>query len=121
MEDKELLQGEWRMISMEIKGVKTSEDHVKKYKLTVSGDRWVVARGEKIHLNAVMKLDQTTEPKAIDLVYKAGSAELLSPGIYKIDADTLTMCRTGGYKGRPKEFKTTPESAILIVWKRLPK
>jgi uncharacterized protein (TIGR03067 family) len=119
MEDQELLQGEWSMISMEIRSVKSTDDDVKNYKLTVNGDKWVVTKGEKIIVNAVIRIDQLKAPWVIDLVQKTGGADLISPGIFKIEGDTFTMCRTGGYKDRPKEFKTTLDSSILVVWKRL--
>jgi len=38
-------------------------------------------------------------------------------GIYKLEGDTLTLCRAAGDRERPKEFKTTEEAGIL-VWKR---
>jgi len=107
------------MISLEVRSVKSSNEGVKNYKLTVTGDKWVVTKDEKIFVNAEIRIDQTTEPRAINLVQKVGKAELVSPGIYKIEGDTLTMCRTDGYKDRPKEFKTTMDSATLVVWKRV--
>src|ERR1700719_324071 len=79
MEDHELLQGEWIMISLEVRSVKSSNDGVKNYKLTVTGDKWVVTKDEKIFVNAEIRIDQTTEPRAINLVQKVGKAELVSP------------------------------------------
>jgi uncharacterized protein (TIGR03067 family) len=121
MDDKELLQGEWTMISMETKSVKSSDDDVKPYRLKIDGDKWVVTKRGHNAFNAVMKIDQSVMPKNVDLVYPAGTGEAISQGIYEIDGDTLTMCRSGGYKDRPKEFKTTLEAYILVVWKRVPK
>jgi uncharacterized protein (TIGR03067 family) len=118
MEGLELFQGEWSMISMEIKGVKVSNEKVKNCKLTVTGDKWVVKKNGRIYANSMMRIDHSMEPKAIDLVQDSGNAELIYPGIYKIEGNTLTICRTSGYKERPKEFKTTLDAAILIVWKR---
>jgi uncharacterized protein (TIGR03067 family) len=119
MEGLELFQGEWSMISMEIKLAKIPEDDVKNFRLTVNGDKWVVKKNGRIYVNSVMRIDHSMEPKAIDLVQDSSNTELIYPGIYKIEGDTLTMCRTSGYKERPKEFKTTLDAAILIVWKRL--
>jgi uncharacterized protein (TIGR03067 family) len=121
MTDLELLQGEWAMISMEIKGVESPEETLTQYKLTIEGDNWIVTNGEKISLKAVMKIDETASPGSLDLIIKVGQGEMLSLGIYKVEGDTLTFCRTGGYRERPKEFKTTPDAYILAVWKRVTK
>jgi len=119
MTDLELLQGEWSMISLEIRGVKSPDESVKLYKLKIEGDDWSVTKGTKSSMQAVMKLDETESPRSLDLIYKVGQTELLSQGIYKIEGDTFTLCRTGGYKERPREFKTTPDAYILTVWKRV--
>jgi hypothetical protein len=43
---------------------------------------------------------------------------VLSRGIFKLEGDLLTVCRTVGETERPKEFKTTAESGVLVGWKR---
>jgi len=117
--DQERIQGNWAMISMEIKGVKRPDDAVKQYLLKVDGSKWVVLMGEQKVMNSVFKLDASKEPKTIDLLTLVGKAEVASEGIYKIEGDTLTVCRTDGYKDRPKEFRADQDAGILVVWKRV--
>ena|SRR5579872_900563 len=121
MTDLELLQGEWAMISLEIKGVKSPEETLTQHKLKIEGDKWSVTTGAKSGMKAVIKIDEATSPRTLDLNYQVGQGEVLSLGIYKIEGDTFTFCRTGGYKERPTEFKTTPDAYILAVWKRVTK
>jgi len=56
----------------------------------------------------------------LDLTTNPGNNEFNSLGIYKLEGDTITLCRTteGGDIDRPSEFKSTPEEGILVVWKR---
>jgi len=111
------LQGEWTMVSMETRGTKAPDEVVKNFTLTIKGDQWTVTGGNK----ATFKIDPSKNPKAIHLTFKAGDTEVVSRGIYKLDGDTLTLCRTQGDRERPKEFKTTAEAGGLVVWKRAKK
>jgi clostripain len=118
----EKLQGEWTMVSLEQRGRKSREEAVKLMKLTVKGDQWIVTRqGQDGEQKYTIKIDPSQNPKTLDLVTNAGNREFASLGIYKLEGDTITLCRTteAGDIGRPSEFKTTPEEGILVVWKRV--
>jgi uncharacterized protein (TIGR03067 family) len=121
-EKKELdkFQGEWKMVSLEQQGKTAPDDVVKDYVLTVKGDQWVVSSGGKAAEPATIKIDPTKDPKTIDLTRKVGDKETVSRGIYKLEGDTLTLCRTGTGE-RPKEFKTSDSGGILVVWKKTSK
>lgn len=114
------LQGEWTMVSLEENGKKASDEFVKQFKLTVKEDKWIVNGREK-----PFKIDQSKDPKTLDLVFKFGNKEIVSQGIYKLEGDTLTLCRYSGRSsekaGRPKEFKCRDNQDILVVWKRAKK
>jgi uncharacterized protein (TIGR03067 family) len=118
-QEADKLQGEWTMVSLETRGRKSTDEAVKGYRLTIRGDRWEVTRGGAAAGGDItFKLDPSKDPKEIDLVTKSRGAESVSRGIYKLEGDTLTLCRTQGTADRPKEFKTTPEAGVLVVWKR---
>jgi clostripain len=117
----EKLQGEWTMVSLEQRGVKTRDEVVGLMKLTVKGDQWIVSRqGQGREQKYTIRIDPSQNPKTLDLTNNAGNREFASLGIYKLEGDTITLCRTTetGDIDRPREFKTTPEEGILVVWKR---
>jgi uncharacterized protein (TIGR03067 family) len=120
------LQGEWTMVFLEQRGRKVRDEIVKQFKLTIKGDLWAdtAARGqETAQTRTVITIDPSEDPKTIDLTTKAGNDEFVLPGIYKLDGDTLTLCRAAapGDVERPKGFRTTAEEGVLIVWKRAKK
>jgi uncharacterized protein (TIGR03067 family) len=119
----EKLQGEWTMVSLETLGRKTAGSSVSRYKLTIKGNRWMVSAGRVARkddtrqrtTNTTFKIDPTK--KTLDLIHDTNGRKLTSLGIYKLEGDTLTLCHAPAPK-RPKEFKTTKEAGILVVWKR---
>jgi len=113
------LQGDWTMVSQEIRGQKTPEETAKQNKLTVKGDQWTRSTAKGNVETVTFKIDPSKDPKTMDMTY-VGPAGKESHwlGIYKLEGDTLTMCRVAGFKERPKEFKTTPDAGFLLVWKR---
>jgi uncharacterized protein (TIGR03067 family) len=119
--DLEKMQGEWTIVSVEQGGKKKAPDEeFKKLKLTITGEEWKVRSGDEEKIKMTFKIDPSKDPKTIDLTIKSGGK--VSRGIYKLEGDTLTVCRTFADAERPKEFKTPAgEQAAagqLIVWKR---
>jgi clostripain len=116
------LQGEWAMVSLEQRGEKAPARVVKRFRLTIKGDRCTLTSSEG-RGNArtwTLRIDPSRDPKSIDMTAKDGKKEIVFLGIYKLEGDTLTLRRatTTGDVGRPKEFNTTAEEGMLAVWKR---
>ena len=107
--DKDRLQGEWTLVSIELGG---KEVDGKGQKLVVQGDEWTAPSGGKFKI----KIDATKSPKQLDLVREQGGKESTWAGIYKIEGDTLTFCRSAGPAGeRPTEFKGGRGVALLVL------
>jgi uncharacterized protein (TIGR03067 family) len=115
------LQGSWTMASLETRGKTAPADSITNYVLTIKGDVWTVAGGGQQATRCSIRLYPSDSPKRIDLTPTNGNAQARSQGIYKLDGDTLTLCRTLAGRERPKEFKTTESTGILAVWKRAKK
>jgi uncharacterized protein (TIGR03067 family) len=132
--DLEGLEGDWTIVSKEVKGQKSPDEDLKEWHLTVKGDQWTLThvRGTD---KATIRIDPTKDPKTIDLTFWSlgaiGSTFRLAPGrkitsrgIYKLEykgggIDTLTLCREDNPRvTRPKEFKTTARAGMLLVFKR---
>jgi uncharacterized protein (TIGR03067 family) len=114
------LQGSWTMTALEINGERLPPEKFQNTRLEITGNRYITDTGRGAH-EATLKLDPTKKPKAIDMTFvdgpnKGDTAE----GIYKLDADTLTICRPRlPPHARPAEFTTKPGSdCFLVVWKR---
>jgi uncharacterized protein (TIGR03067 family) len=115
------LQGDWTMVSQEVRGKKAPEENVKQSMLTIKGEQWT--RTTKGNAETVkFKIDPSKDLKTIDMTFvgPAGN-ESRWLGIYKLEGDTLTICRVAAPFERPKEFKTTNDAGFLLVWKRAEK
>ncbi len=112
-DDKDLLQGEWQVVSTELRGKNVEKN--KDRKVVVKGDEWAYLGGE---LKFKFRIDATKKPKQLDLTRSLQFGKKTWAGIYKIEGDTLTFCRSAEAGGeRPTEFKGGPAVA-LIVFKR---
>lgn len=116
-DDKDRLQGEWVVTSIELNGKEGKGG--KDRKLVVKGDEWTPPTGGKLKFK--FKLDTAKNPKQLDLTADVNGTEQTWPGIYKFDGDTFTFCRPSSLGGeRPTEFKGG-EGIYLLVCKRAEK
>src|SRR5476649_497681 len=67
-DDKDKLQGDWTVASMELRGKVMSEEQRKDWRLVVKGDEWLqTSKSDKrMELKMTFKVDPAKTPKEID-------------------------------------------------------
>jgi uncharacterized protein (TIGR03067 family) len=119
--DEEKLPGIWTCASATRDGKPFGEETVKQLRLTLTKKGgYKTERGKQVLFDSIYKLEADKKPKQIDLIATEGENKgKAAQGIYKLEADTLTICYTMPGNERPKEFASTAGSgATLVVWKR---
>ena len=122
--ERERLQGEWILVSIEERGEQAPKDATDGITLSIQGDEWTITReGEGRSMKNTVALDPTIEPKTIDMTSADGNRSEVVMGIYQLQGDTLRIRRATarGDVERPKEFTTTPDEGMLVIWKRVAK
>ena len=119
--DLKALEGTWKALKGEENGAAVKEGDIKKYELTIKGDKYTLrVNGEETE-QGTLKLDPTKKPKAIDIKITKGDDEGKDQyGLYQVEGDRFTLCFAPAGKDRPKQLKTEAGSdQSLIVFERL--
>src|SRR5262249_20176753 len=114
--DRDLLQGSWQIVELEMGGKKAEGpegEQIKKQKLVVKGTTM------KIKFASEFTLDEKKNPRQIDLEVKEGPALEVGTwrGIYKLKGDDLQICISLPGGARPKGFTTEAggQSTLLTL------
>jgi uncharacterized protein (TIGR03067 family) len=114
--DKDKIQGEWTLVTMEDNGEsqKITEDSEHFIKLKIEGDKLLATIGGAEH-NTTFVLDSSKKPKTIDVTIKGGDQDgTVMKGFYEMNGDTLKICIGSTEKpDRPAEFKSKDEVKVL--------
>jgi uncharacterized protein (TIGR03067 family) len=115
-EDQEKIQGNWKVESATVAGMKDPEE-VLKIELSIKGDKIVSKRrAENQVQEGTIKLDAGGKVKTIDIQ----TEDMLLHGIYKLEGDSLTICLDESGEARPAEFESKEGSRVaLVVLKRV--
>jgi len=119
--DLRAFKGTWRLSSKEVDGKKFSEEEIKDVIATNDGSgTFSVRRGDKTIGAGAVKLDPTTNPKAVDITYTEGEHKGKTVlGIYEIEGDTFRVCCARPRDARPAEFCAKAGSGrALVVYQR---
>lgn len=116
--DLESLQGVWQFESLEVEGKGLPDDPGKPIRMTIKGNRVRHPGREGKIEEAIIRLDPSRKPKAIDMSPLSGPDKGKAVlGIYAIDGDMLKICAATIGKDRPTEFKAG-KNVVLMVLKR---
>src|SRR5437016_3536913 len=102
-DDKELLQGTWKVVASEAGG---RQHGARDMLFTFQGEKFFMQDGQRFN-EGTFALDARKEPKTIDLT-RGEFVKHMQPGIYRFSSDKLTLHLGGGgnYWLRPIEFGT---------------
>ena len=118
MNDLDVMQGTWNLVSAMEDGQALSEDYVKQTTIVVKGNtfRFPGLAEDATAREGTFKLDATKNPKEMD---STSTAEEVSLGIYELEPDSYKICFAPAGKPRPTKFNSEPGSGqILQVWHR---
>ena len=111
------LAGTWQSVSYALDGKQASDDEMKKVQLIfdAAGDTKAFNDG-KLFIASSTKIDPTASPATIDITFTGGEGKGgTALGIYKIDGDVLTICRSAPGKARPTEFASESGSGLTLM------
>ncbi len=118
--DLEKFQGNWTLISAEQNGEKTPQGEVKKLKLTIQANKFVLQKDSVVISEGTFSLDPAKKPKEINETVTTGPNKgKVFLAIYEIDDQHHKICFAAAGKERPTVFSSKPGSGHLLqVWKR---
>jgi RNA polymerase sigma factor (sigma-70 family) len=91
-EDKELLQGTWHIVEVEVGGKHQAKETSKDQILVFTGDKLAIKYDDGSSQEMMYRIDPTQKPKAIDLAPIDGPNKGYTfKGIYEIDGDRLKL------------------------------
>jgi uncharacterized protein (TIGR03067 family) len=115
--ERKRLAGTWHAVSYALSGEKARDEDMKKVKLIIDLDGNTRAQQEgKTFIASATGIDPTRDPKFIDIAFTQGDPRgRTSLGIYKLEGDVLTICRSTPGQPRPERFSSEPGSGHTLM------
>jgi uncharacterized protein (TIGR03067 family) len=115
--DRKMIEGTWRIVSLELNGNKGGEDDLKKLKVVNGPDgTWSFHSDGKEVMKGISTFDPTMKPKTIDFSPIEGeSAGKEFLGIYELGEKTRKMCFAPPGMNRPTEFSSITGSGHIFI------
>jgi uncharacterized protein (TIGR03067 family) len=119
--DRKLLEGKWRIVSLEINGNKAKDEDARKLTVLNGKDEsWTLYSEGKEVAKGTNSFDPTQTPKTMDFtITEGGGKGNVHLGIYEIGENSRKICFAPPNKGRPTQFKSDQGSEhILVIFER---
>jgi uncharacterized protein (TIGR03067 family) len=115
----EKLQGEWLPVSLTTNGAPLQNAFLAYGSRTQTGNETRVVFGGQTMVHALMRLDESVAPVAIDYLNIGKGPRVVSRGILDWVGADIRVCMAKAGDPRPEEFSSDPGSGrILSVWRR---
>ncbi len=110
----DILQGIWKVTSLEIDGTSLPDAMLSGAKISIEGNRFeTVAMGSTYA--GIFSVNETASPKTIDMKFTVGPEKgNTSLGILEVEGDKWKLCLTITSKDRPATFATSPGSGLAL-------
>jgi uncharacterized protein (TIGR03067 family) len=122
MWDRDDLRGTWQAVWMETDGVGQPAEEVRKTRVSVSGNRYVLRLRGHDFQGVIIAAEPAAGECAVDFLRTGGpvGAGQRFPGIYLLEGDELTVCVAPPGGKRPRVFDCRPGSGCwLYLLKRV--
>lgn len=115
--DRQRIEGTWRIAGLTINGNPAkAEDMAKLTVINRADGTWTLRSEGEMVTKGTSELDPTKKPKEIDFTAtEGGGSGNHYLGIYQLGDSKRKMCFAPPGKPRPTEFKSPPESQIILV------
>jgi uncharacterized protein (TIGR03067 family) len=112
--DLKKLQGTWERVAMEVEGKTIPDEDLKGWVAIHEADQLTLKVDDKVYRRAVITLNPTRTPKAINTWDSDGLfRDQTLPGIYELKDDTLEVCFAKPGEQRPTDFTTKHGTGFL--------
>ena len=112
--DLQLLEGTWKVTSLEADGMQLPEENFKEWKLECKGADFTFTDTNGVH-KGTFKVDPSKKPKTLDVVFTEGGnkgSTLLC--LYEVEKDTFKVCVKPNSQERPTEFTGKQGSGQML-------
>jgi len=112
------LAGTWQAVTYALYGQKVSDDDIREMQLVFDAEGNTKAlKDGTVFVASSTKIDPTANPATIDITFTftVGEGKGTWLGIYKIEGDLLTICRSADGKPRPSQFDASPGSGLTLI------
>ncbi len=111
------LTGSWQAETYALDGKQAPADELKKVQLVFDAEGNTKALNDgKVFIASSTKIDPSAKPNTIDITFTGGQGKGgTALGIYKLEDNVLTICRSVPDKPRPTEFSSNPGSGVTLM------